>query len=216
MQKLTIAAAALVLCAGAAGAGDGVAVSGEYAEARTCDVWTGPCFDNAVVAGDHAVAAWSVDRGAWNGVRLDGLRLVAVIDTEGQIQTRTEGGARSVVIVDRSATDAQAEALLSLGRTLAPKYLANVVRVERETISFERDGLVARVAAGSLMRLETTPLNPHCDKVCGNEERVYPTLSASTTTECAKTVENRFAGEGLNVRWTDRMTRSAFVGTFAR
>jgi hypothetical protein len=44
-------------------------ISGEYLEARTCDVYTGPCFANGEVgiAGKEAVMAWKVDEGKWAG-----------------------------------------------------------------------------------------------------------------------------------------------------
>src|SRR5207253_3858164 len=47
-------------------------ISGQYIEARTCDVWTGPCFANADMSldGKHAVMAWKVDKGALDSVRL--------------------------------------------------------------------------------------------------------------------------------------------------
>ena len=47
-------------------------IRGDYVEARTADVFTGPCFSNAEVFiyGNHAVLAWKVDEGAWKGVDL--------------------------------------------------------------------------------------------------------------------------------------------------
>src|SRR3954453_17720932 len=56
-------------------------ISGDYLEARTSDVYTGPCFANAEVnlAGKEAVLAWSVRQGAWKGVPVEGLSVVAVV-----------------------------------------------------------------------------------------------------------------------------------------
>ena len=81
-------------------------LTGKYIEARTCDVWTGPCFANAEMnlAGKHAVLGWKVDQGEFQGVRLDGLGVVAVVaasDTLGLTQT---GKAKAVLIVDSRAT----------------------------------------------------------------------------------------------------------------
>ncbi len=58
-----------VLPASAAG------LTGKYIEARTCDVWTGPCFANAEMnlTGKHAVLGWKVEKGEFQGVSLDGL-----------------------------------------------------------------------------------------------------------------------------------------------
>src|SRR5215469_5500589 len=56
-------------------------LTGSYIEARTTDVWTGPCFANADVniGGKHAIMAWKIDKGEFNKVNLDGLGVVAVV-----------------------------------------------------------------------------------------------------------------------------------------
>jgi len=61
--------------AGAAG------IRGDYVEARTADVFTGPCFSNAEVFiyGKQAVMAWKVDEGSYRGVDLGGLSVAAAI-----------------------------------------------------------------------------------------------------------------------------------------
>src|SRR5947209_20555999 len=67
----------------AAGATTGKAaqITGKYIEARTADVYTGPCFANSEVnlTGQEAVLGWRVDKGVWNDVKLDGLSIVAVV-----------------------------------------------------------------------------------------------------------------------------------------
>ena len=101
------AGAALLLGPGGdASAGSGIA--GEYVEARTCDVWTGPCFANGEInlRGDNAVLAWRVTTGKSHGEDLSGLAVVAAIDSEGTLTTNVEGKIRSVVFVDDRASDA--------------------------------------------------------------------------------------------------------------
>src|SRR5947209_3648955 len=85
-----------------------VAVSGAYIEARTCDVWTGPCFANAEmnIGGKHAVLGWKVDKGTINDVRLDGLSVVAVIATSDTLGLEQTGPAKAVLIVDDKANKA--------------------------------------------------------------------------------------------------------------
>ena len=50
-------------------------IRGEYIEARTADVYTGPCFANSEggLVGELAVFGWKIDKGSWQGVSLDGL-----------------------------------------------------------------------------------------------------------------------------------------------
>ena len=107
-----------------------------------------------------------------------------------------------------------------MAKTLAPKYLKNVVKVHKAVpIAFERDGAEAKLTVGTkeIVKLETTALNPHCDIVCGNEEKAYPAISSATTVKSAKTVRNTYVGQALSgARWHDIDTRSAMIGTFAR
>ena len=77
-------------------------IYGDYIEARTADVYTGPCFANseAGLIGNLAVFGWKVDKGSWQGVNLDGLSVVAAVRAnntlgrrrlKGQPLSRTEG-----------------------------------------------------------------------------------------------------------------------------
>ena len=56
-------------------------IYGDYVEARTADVYTGPCFANSEVGltGELAVFGWRVTKGSWSGVDLDGLGVVGVV-----------------------------------------------------------------------------------------------------------------------------------------
>ena len=65
-------------------------VHGEYIEARTADVYTGPCFANSEVglAGDLAVMGWRIDQGSFDGVNVDGLSVMGVIHASGTLGDR--------------------------------------------------------------------------------------------------------------------------------
>src|SRR6202047_586899 len=87
------------------------AVRGEYMEARTADVYTGPCFANSEtgLTGDLAVMGWKIEKGSWQGVNLDGLSVMGVIrasNTLGDV-TRTVYPVKAVLIVDQSANAEQ-------------------------------------------------------------------------------------------------------------
>jgi hypothetical protein len=73
-----------ILLAALLAAAPAAAISGHYLEARTADVYTGPCFANSEVnlAGREAILAWRVADGGWNGMDLAGLSVVAVIAAE--------------------------------------------------------------------------------------------------------------------------------------
>ena len=56
-------------------------IQGDYVEARTADVFTGPCISNSEVfiTGNQAVMAWKVNQGSWKGTDLSGLCVAAAV-----------------------------------------------------------------------------------------------------------------------------------------
>lgn len=218
MKTSMLLAALAVLCAGAAADDAKVSVSGEYLEARTCDVWTGPCFSNSEygITGNQAVLVWSVEKGAWNGTRLDGLKVAAVLCAEGTLQTAVQGRVKSVVYLDRAATEEQGKALLALARSLASDHLRDVVRVARAEISFARtSGTDSLLTVGKDARIRTGALSGK-DCICGNEEQAYEPLSAGTDVDCVKSLELAYSGGDLGARWNMQDKRSGMVGRFSR
>src|SRR5438552_18366602 len=119
MKRGMLVAALVVLASPLAllSAGGKGAVSGEYVEARTAEVFTGGCImgSEAETVGKNAVLAWKVDRGSFNGVALDGLTVVAAIAGDRNLGIDEIGGAkaatRSALFVDNRANAAQQMAL---------------------------------------------------------------------------------------------------------
>ncbi len=194
-------------------------ISGQYVEARTCDVWTGPCFANAEMGldGKHAVMAWKVDNGAVDNVRLDGLAVVLVVSASDTLGLEQTGPSKSVLIVDSRADAAQRAALIGLAKRQAGELIGKVVAIQSAKVDFEAstcaEGGCARLEAGKA-RIETRCLNSHHDKVCGNESEFYPPLSKGVTARAAVAVEHSFAGKAFNETWKDSQRRGAYVGSF--
>jgi hypothetical protein len=215
MSRLSLATLALLAISAplyAAG------VTGQYVEARNCDVWTGPCFANAEMnlGGKNAVLGWKIDKGSVGDVAIDGLSVVAVVaasDTLGLTQT---GPARALVIVDAKATVAQREALVRLARQQGGELLRNVIAVEPAPIDLElcpcKNDSCARLQAGAV-RVETRCLDPHHDKACGNESAFYPPLAQNVKVRPA-VAEHSYAGKAFNATWKESERRGAYVGTF--
>lgn len=221
------------------------AISGDYLEARTSDVYTGSCYANSEVglAGREAVLAWHVREGSWDGVPVDGLAVVAAVHASATLgdPSKSPLPARSVLVVDERASPAQRTALLAFARAMGGDLLADVVTVHDAPIAFAVGkpghegheplgrnhgalasahhspfaGGSASVKAGDLIALSTRPLN-HGDHLCGNEEVYYPPLTDSRGAVPAVTLEHFFRGPELGVTWSSPEKRSAFVGTFAR
>jgi Protein of unknown function (DUF1326) len=216
-RLLTLTVLALVATtAPAAAAG----ITGQYVEARTCDVWTGPCFANADfnLTGKNAVMAWRVDKGSVDNVSLDGLGVVAVISASDTLGLEQTGPGRAVLIVDSRASAAQREALVRLARRQGGKLLQNVVAVQSASIDLNtchcKGEACAELQAGAV-RLKTRCLDAAHDKACGNESAFYPPLALGVQVQPAAAVENSFGGTGLPETWRDFDRRGAYVGSFA-
>src|SRR2546429_6605946 len=98
MNRAVVAAPLLGLSASplAAGGPGHHSVSGAYVEARTAEVFTGGCIMNseAETMGKQAVLAWKVDRGSFNGVRIDGLSVGAAGSGDRNLRLTGIGGGK--------------------------------------------------------------------------------------------------------------------------
>src|SRR5213594_241126 len=133
--KLSIAVLALAAAAGlAAKPSPATLLSGDYLEVRSCDVYTGPCFANAEMglSGKEGMLVWAVREGTWNGVRLDGLNVIAVVRTDGTLGDRRyqPRSGKAVLVVDRTATPPQREALIDFARAMAGGLIREVAEVK--------------------------------------------------------------------------------------
>src|SRR5690242_11372870 len=195
-------------------------ISGVYMESRSADVYTGQCFANGEVnlVGDQAVLGWQVDKGTWNGVKLDGLGVVAVVKAKATLGDPYANPypAKSLLIVDDRATPEQRTALAAFAHHQAGRLLDNVVKTEAATIEValsQTSHGSGMLRAGRFTMLQTRSLNDH-DHLCGNEVTFYPPLTPLAHSMPAVALTDRFDGTGLGVNWETHDKRSAFVGMF--
>jgi hypothetical protein len=197
------------------------ALKGDYLEARSADVFTGPCFAMSEVSltGQEAILAWKVREGDWKGVSLSGLSVVAVVRAHATLGDPYHDPypARSVLIVDSRATSQQRTALAAFAASMAGGLLDHVVRVETAPIQMtvEHGDLhgAAKLVAGTFAQIETRSLCQG-DHLCGNESVYYPPLVALAHSMPAFTLDSSFSGKGLGEVWKNVDKRSAFVGSF--
>ncbi len=210
-------------------------IRGDYVEARTADVFTGPCFSNAEVFiyGNHAVMAWKVTEGSWNGIDLGGLCVAAAVNGTTTFSEDNPQKATAVLIVDAKASESQRAALIEMARSLGGKRLDHIASVATARMSLkledhkDADGEPAHATHGmpqtprasfwaaGLARIVTRPLDER-DHACGNEVIAYQPLSQAVTARPAFTLGHAFDGQGLDNRWDDPNCRSSFVGHFSR
>ncbi|HPQ15656.1 MAG TPA: DUF1326 domain-containing protein [Bryobacteraceae bacterium] len=193
---------------------------GDYVESRTADVYTGPCFANgeANQVGDLAVFGWSIEKGTWQGVELDGLSGVGVVKASGTLGVdETVYPVKSVLIIDERANPEQRLALKSFAQRMGGDLLQHIVRVEYQPIIFKlRDNnphTATAVVNAGVARIETRAITG-ADDICHNEETFYPPLTRVDHAMPAYTLANRFDGNGLGTKWSSPGKRSSFVGTF--
>jgi hypothetical protein len=226
---LTLGGTLLFLATNVASAAN---LQGDYLEARTADVFTGPCISNAEVftTGSQAVMAWRVRQGSWKGVELSGLCVAAAIQGTTTLSEDQPEKAEAVLIVDQKASAAQRDALVSMAQELGGVRLRNVARVRTARMSLKLEdhqdstpthsahGMphAARASfwAAGLANIVTRPLDDN-DHFCGNEVVAYAPLSRGVDVLPAYTLGHEFKGAGLNTRWNDPNCRSSFVGRFS-
>ena len=221
MRKIILSLAVGLFLISASAMPGSAAVKGDYLEARSADVYTGPCFAMSEVGltGQEAILAWKVREGDWNGVPLSGLGVVAVVKASATLGDPYHDPypARSVLIVDSRASAQQRAALAQFAESMAGDLLEHVMRVESAPIEMtvehgETHG-AAKLVAGNLVQIETRSLCQG-DHLCGNETVFYPPLVALAHSMPAFTLDSSYSGPGLGEIWKNVNKRSAFVGSF--
>ena len=202
---------------------DNTPITGAYLEVRSCDVYTGPCFANGEMGltGKEGILVWSIDRGSWDGIALDGLRVIAVVRTDetlGDIRYQPRSG-KAVLILDDRADGKQRAALGSFARSMAGRLVQDVVAVKALPISANfgacAESGCAKVKAGEWVEVSTRCMGAK-DHVCGNETTFYPPLTAVTGASPAYTELAAFKGDSLGLTWESTGQRSAFLASFSR
>jgi hypothetical protein len=218
LTSLFVAVLAVAAGTGLRAASDRPAISGDYVEVRTAEVFTGPCMlgNEADSLGREAILAWRVSSGAVNGVNLDGLSVVAVVAGDKNLGMHELGDRRPSVVkalmmVDERANPAQRAALVAMAQSLSPNLVRDVVETKAVAIAFSRDSADVRVNAGEA-NLDVTTKFEH-SPVCGAMQWFNP-LASTTNSELAVARSHAFSGKVLGTQWKQADKKSSYVGTF--
>jgi hypothetical protein len=198
-------------------------ITGNYVEARTADVYTGPCFANSEegLRGELAVFGWKIAKGSYNGVDLAGLGVVGVVrasNTLGAVNLNAYP-IKSVLIIDEKANDEQRLALAAFAKHMGGTLLSDVVRVEYRPVELtlannDLHSMQATLKAGELAKVQTRAMHD-ADQICHNEEVWYQPLTNLNHAMPAYTVANSYQGDGLGTKWSSPDKRSAYIGSFS-
>ena len=147
--------AALLLSAIPTGAGP----RADYLEARTASVYAGACHaaGEYTTQGREAVLAWRFRAGRVDGVELNGAEVVCVLAAPRNLAAPGVR-ARSLILVDEAAPQAQRRAALAVIRRAYAERLGQVVAVRAVPIDFERSGEAFDLRAGGDVRITGSTL----------------------------------------------------------
>jgi hypothetical protein len=134
-------------------------ISGEYMETCNCTLLC-PCITSNLAGrpteGEcKAAVAMRIDKGAKDGVQLDGVSFIVMMHSPGAMSA---GNMTVGLVIDERASDQQVEAISAIATgsvggpmaALAP-LVGRIAGVERRPISFEVEGLKRTVRAGNLI-----------------------------------------------------------------
>ena len=195
-------------------------IRGSYMEARTCQVYTGPCFANGEVGltGKDAVMSWNIADGSHAGVDLSGLSVAVAVNASHTLGFKGLEDAKqlkSVVYVDDEATSKQEAALIKFAKSKIGKAGDNVVEVRRAPIVMDLNfgNLTGSLEVGKLVKLQTRRARPD-DCICSNESAYYPPLVELAGFVPGVTLEGDVSARALGSRWSIPDSRTAYLGRF--
>ena len=193
---------------------ENTSVKGDYVEVRTASVFTGACHFNGEVTttGRDALMAWKVTSGTWKGVDLTGVRAIASVSA-GDNLSNTQAGRRAELIIDKSASHAQAVAMLEAIKSRYAEALGEIVSVRTAPISFKHEGQTYDISsAEASIDVEAMP-NDLC---CRMPNLIwYSPLVPLSQRKVGYTVKALYTGHTVADNWERAGENSAFYGSFA-
>jgi len=195
-------------------------IRGVYVEARTCQVYTGPCFANSEVelAGKNAVMSWRIDAGQRQGVDLQGLSVAVVVKASHTLGFRGLADAKTkkcVILVDKRADTEQSQALREFALVQTGIATNDVLAVQRSSIEiqFDPSKLTAALEVGETIKIKARKARPE-DCICSNESAYYPPLTELKSCVPGVTIEGEVTARPLSIRWWIPDSRTAYLGVF--
>src|SRR5947209_2906953 len=187
---------------------------GDYVEARTASVFAGAGHYNGelTTTGRDALMAWNIAAGSWDGVRLAGVRALAVVGADANL-VDAKAARRSELIVDSSATDAQAAALVKAFKSRYAAALGEVVGVRRAPVVFRHDAATYSVGTSSVaLSVEAMP-----DNLCRRMPQLvwYEPLVPVEGRKVGYTRKATYAGGPAGDSWERAGENGAFYGSFS-
>lgn len=190
-------------------------LKGDYVEARTASVFAGACHFNGelTTTGRDALMAWHVTAGSWNGVDLAGVRALAVVSADRNL-SEMQSTRRSELIVDRSASRAQAAAMTDAIKSMYATVLGRIVSVRSAPVEFKHESKSYSVnSPGSVtINVEAMP-----DDLCCRMPQLvwYEPLVPLANRKVGHTLKAVYESGAVGDAWQRDGENSAFYGSFS-
>lgn len=215
MKLSYLGAAALAAGLLARGAQAAPAVTGDYVESRSANVFVGACHHEGEIqtAGRNAVLAWNIAGGEYRGVDLKGVMAVAVVGADKNLSFE-DAKRRSVLYVDEAASPAQREALAALLKDRAAGALGELVAVKTAPVSWDAKGDMYRVqvAGAAFMKIKKQTAELCCKQPYQVWDRPFVAVKDAKTGYC---VGVEYKDAGLLRAWSATDQNNAFFGQFS-
>lgn len=217
MKRFLISALVMLFCATAVvftSRAENTTVQGDYVEVRTASVFAGACHYNGEVttAGREAIMAWSFTAGRWEGTDLAGLRAIAVISSDENLENAS-APRRSEIILDAGASHEQKVAVLNALKARYAQTFGEITSVRSAPITFKHEGKSYAVdSKEAAINVEAMP-NDLC---CKMPNLVwYNPLVQLGQRKVGYTVKASYSGNEVGDTWERSGENSAFYGSFA-
>jgi len=191
-------------------------ISGEYAEARSNEVYTCACLFSSeqALGGREAFLAWDIQAGEAGGTSLAGLKAVAVVVGTDNLGL-PDSGRRSILYLDSKATPGQQQALRDVLSRNYGQVLGEVIAVHAVPVLFEKDDGQTRIRAGDVVNVVIRGAKLPQDAHRGSFRWYEPFISIQTPV-LSTTLYSRFWGPDFNHKWwTSEPAVAAYTGNFA-
>jgi len=217
MKRFSILAAVLITSAAAVAftsRAENTAIKGDYVEVRTASVFAGACHFNGevVTAGREAMMAWNFASGRWNGVDLSGLKAVAVVSADANLEN-ADAARQTEIILDNAANHDQKIAMLEALKSRYAATFGSVVSVRSAQINFKHEGKSYEVSSAEAVIDVEAMANDLC---CRQPNLVwYSPLAQLSGRKVGYTLKASYSGNTVGDAWERDGENSAFYGSFA-
>jgi hypothetical protein len=188
---------------------------GQFLELHSCELYAGGCIvsSEATLGGRYMLRAWDFSGGAYRGTDLAGLQLAVLQFSSQNLASPEAEPGQAVVYLPEAATASQRAALLGWLKSNQAELDAKHLQTRVVPLRFTKNPSGYSFAAGSIISVETAPLEACQTGGCG-EALWYTPRTASTLFTVAVDRASQVNEPLLKLKWTDAGKRNVFLARF--